>query len=56
MTNNNEGPLIIGTTLLAATSWASAHQAEFSIAASVAAILLSAFGIVNYIRKWKRKN
>jgi hypothetical protein len=52
--NDNESGLILGTTLLAATSWAASHQAEFSIAASIGAVLLSIFGIINYIRKWRK--
>ena len=52
--NHNEGAIITGTTLLTATSWASANQPWFSIAASCATIIIVIFGVINYLRKWKR--
>jgi hypothetical protein len=52
---NNEGAIITGTTLLTATSWASANQPWFSIAASCATVIIVIFGIANYLRKWKRE-
>jgi len=52
--NNNDGAIITGTTLLTATSWASANQPWFSIAASCATIIIVIFGIINYLRKWKQ--
>lgn len=53
--NNNEGALITGSTLLTATSWASAATPWFSIAASCATITIVIFGIINYLKKWKRE-
>jgi len=53
--NNSDGALITGTTLLTATSWASANQPWFSIAASCATIIIVIFGIINYLKKWKRE-
>ena len=52
--NNNEGAIIVGSTLLTATSWAANNSPWFSIAASCATVIIVIFGIVNYLKKWKR--
>jgi hypothetical protein len=53
--NNNEGAIIGGSTFLTATSWAAANTPWFSIAASCATIIIVIFGIINYLKKWKRE-
>lgn len=53
--NNNDGALITGSTLLTATSWAASATPWFSIAASCATIIIVIFGIINYLKKWKRE-
>ena len=54
--SNHEGAIITGATILTATSWAAEHQPWFSIAASCATVIIVIFGIINYFKKWKRKN
>jgi len=53
--NNNEGAIIGGSTFLTATSWAASATPWFSIAASCATIIIVIFGIINYLKKWKRE-
>lgn len=53
MQHNNDADYIVGSGILAAASWATAVQPLFSIGASVAAIVLSIMGIINFIKKWK---
>lgn len=52
---NNEGAVITGATILTATSWAAKYQPLFAIAASCGTLVLVAFGVINYIKKWKTK-
>ena len=57
METHNDADYIVGSGILAAASWATAIQPYFSLAASIAAIVVSVMGIVNYVKKWKeRKN
>jgi hypothetical protein len=53
---NNNGALLVGTTYLAAVSWAEQMQPLFAIGASCGAMGLAAFGMINYWKKWKREN
>jgi len=53
--NSHEGSIITAATLLTATSWAAKYQPWFSIAASCATVIIVIFGIINYLKKWKRK-
>ena len=52
---NHDSDYIVGSGLLAAASWATAVQPLFSIMASIAAIVLSIMGIVNFIKKWRNE-
>jgi hypothetical protein len=51
---NQDGNYVIGSGMLALASWATTLQPVFSILASIAAIVLAIFGIINYLRKWKQ--
>jgi len=51
----NDGDYIVGSGILAAASWAASVQPIFSVLASIGAIVLAIFGIVNYIKKWKKE-
>jgi ABC-type nickel/cobalt efflux system permease component RcnA len=51
----HESEYIAGTVILTATSWHTELQPIFSILASLSAIILAIFGIVNYWKKWKRE-
>jgi hypothetical protein len=51
----NNGDYLIGSGILAAASWAETVQPIFSVIASLGAIVLAIFGIVNYWKKWKRE-
>lgn len=53
METHNDADYIVGSGILAAASWATAIQPYFSLAASIAAIVVSVMGIVNYVKKWK---
>lgn len=55
MQHNNDADYIVGSGILAAASWATAIQPYFSLMASVAAIVVSLMGIINYIKQWKEK-
>ena len=55
MQHNNDADYIVGSGILAAASWATAVQPYFSLMASVAAIVVSLMGIINYIKQWKEK-
>jgi hypothetical protein len=54
--HNNNGAIFVGTTYLTAVSWASEMQPVFAIGASIGAMGLAAFGMINYWKKWKREN
>jgi hypothetical protein len=54
MMNNQDQSFIAGATVLTATSWAATYQPLFSIAASCGTLVLVIFGVVNYLRKWKK--
>jgi hypothetical protein len=54
--HNNNGAIFVGTTYLAAVSWAEQMQPLFAIGASCGAMGLAAFGMINYWKKWKREN
>jgi hypothetical protein len=56
MEHHNDADYIVGSGILAAASWATAIQPLFSITASIAAIVVSIMGIINYIKRWKEKN
>ncbi len=51
---NNEQTLLAGATILTATSWAAKYQPLFAIAASCGTLLLVVFGVINYLRKWRK--
>jgi hypothetical protein len=53
---NNNGALLVGTTYLAAVSWAEQMQPLFAIGASCGAMGLAAFGMINYWKKWNIEN
>ena len=53
MEPHNDADYIVGSGILAAASWATAIQPYFSLAASIAAIVVSIMGIINYVKKWK---
>jgi len=55
METHNDADYIVGSGILAAASWATAIQPYFSLAASIAAIVVSVMGIVNYVKKWKEE-
>jgi hypothetical protein len=46
---------IVGSGILAAASWATQVQPILSVLASIGAIVLAIFGIINYLKKWKRE-
>jgi len=52
----NDGALFVGTTYLTVVSWGANLQPFFSIGASIGAMGLAAFGMINYWKKWKREN
>jgi hypothetical protein len=52
--NNQDQSIITGATVLTATSWAATYQPYFSIAASCGTLVLVIFGVINYLRKWKK--
>lgn len=52
---HNDADYIVGSGLLAAASWATAIQPYFSLGASIAAIVVSIMGIINYIKQWREK-
>ena len=47
---------INGTMLLIGTAWFTEYHEVFSTLAHICAIVLSIFGMINYIKKWKRKH
>jgi len=51
----NDGALFVSTTYLAAISWAEQMQPIFAIGASIGAMGLAVFGMINYWKKWKRE-
>jgi hypothetical protein len=53
---NNDDDYLIGSGILAAASWAETVQPIFSVIASLGAIVLAIFGMINYWKKWKREN
>jgi hypothetical protein len=54
--NNQDQSLIAGATILTAASWAAKYQPLFSIAASCGTVILVLFGVINYLKKWKKEN
>ena len=50
---DNNGALFVGTTYLAVISWAEKMQPLFAIGASIGAMGLAVFGMINYWKKWK---
>jgi hypothetical protein len=52
----HDSDYIIGSGTLAIASYATAVQPILSDLASIGAIVITIFGIVNYIKKWKREN
>jgi hypothetical protein len=53
---DNNGALFLGTTYLAAISWAEQMQPLFAIGASCGAMGLAIFGMINYWKKWNKEN
>lgn len=52
--NPNEQQIIGGTWLLTITGWAVEHQPTLNALSTAGAILLTCFGVVNYIIKWRK--
>jgi hypothetical protein len=52
--NNQDQSFIAGATVLTAASWAAKYQPLFSIAASCATVILVLFGVINYLKKWRK--
>lgn len=52
---DNNGALFVGATYLAVISWAEKMQPLFAIGASIGAMGLAVFGMINYWKKWKRE-
>jgi len=52
---NNNGAIFVSTTYLAVISWAEQMQPIFAIGASIGAMGLAVFGMINYWKKWKRE-
>ena len=53
---NNNGAIFVSTTYLAAISWAEQMQPLFAIGASIGAMGLAVFGMINYWKKWNKEN
>jgi len=51
----HDSDYIIGSGTLAIASYATAVQPILSDLASIGAIIITIFGIVNYIKKWKKE-
>jgi len=54
MMNLHDSDYIVGSVTLALAAKATALQPIFSNVASLCAILLAIFGMINYIIKWKK--
>jgi hypothetical protein len=52
---NNNGAIFVSTTYLAAISWAEQMQPLFAIGASIGAMGLAIFGMINYWKKWNKE-
>jgi hypothetical protein len=52
--SNHDQTILAGATILTAASWAAKYQPLFSIAASCATVVLVLFGVINYLKKWRK--